>query len=473
MPIAAIHPDSIRPILMQAGMPAAIVDTSSIAEVEDSSASHVFKILLPGGEVFFVKFCEREGARGALSLKHLIPIDDAATRKHAEERHRFIREALKSVVSYRETLVPRPLYFDLSDGAQGALAEYRVPRSNETVLAGTVGTLWQGMKLTHLPTLSSDDSYVWDPIHYAPEQMFACAAALGEFQREMGPFVEQAELEKTLAHEQRSLVGYDRLMQDFTEALALANADVFQTSTAGALQNQFLETVEVPEKYRTLDFHKLIFTAERDRWWTPEIRNTAKALARLGQAEEIARAVRDSDPRLLQCIQYLQDFKPTYAKIEGLPKAIVPQDAHPFNFLRNELDDKITMLDLEDVSMSARFTDLSTVYVYKILRGLIKQNITEAKALALIRAVCDGYNSEVAEPLTEKELSLMTDYNLADFMNHLTQFGIILRQSPNELNAYNLMFSLNEFLAQFELLQQISQKWHSLLESQSFDYIRR
>lgn len=512
-----INPEFIRPLLADAGIPPGIVNECKIDPVPEGSLAITFQVVTPTGEVCFLKFCETEGARGGPFLKHLLPIDHVSMREHSTKRRRFVRKALDHIVThYRSTLVPRPLYFDLSSDSMaiqkskeknGVLAEYRVKRdgakeNTPAVLLEMVGTLWQGLEIDHLPLLSEDRKNVWEPMEYAPEIIFQCNAAIGEFQREAEVFVTKTierkvsnqkgsslevrtKIEKKLEHEQRSFKGYETLMQDFLSALGIVSLDDLdlslqskgeellkalairlQTSgekSVGELQKRFLEGVIIPgndpSKFSSLDFHKLVFTAEREKWWTPEVRSRAKALARLGQVEKIAQVMKTRPGDIITLIQSLRNFKTAYLKLETLTKGMVPQDGHPFNFFRNKKDGKITMLDLEDISMGPRFADLSAVYIFKIVRGFVDQKITEDQAIKLIQASIDGYNSEIASSLTQEELSLMADYVLAVFLNHLPQFGIILRLHEEELNSYNLAMSLEEFLTQFEKLQKIGHAW--------------
>jgi hypothetical protein len=512
-----INPEFVRPILIEAGMPSAVASSCKIEPVPEGSLAITFKIALSDGKVCFLKFCDAEGAKGGIALKHLLPIDDTCMREHAAKRHRFVRKALDYVIANnRATLIPRPLYFDLSTEPmssqkrkerEGIFAEYRVNlnfagANTPTVLPDMVATLWQGLEIEHLPPLSAEEKNVWEPMKYAPEVIFKCTAAIGELQKWAEQFVAETidrkvrcqkgspeeirkKIDQKLQHEQRALKGYDILMQDFLTALGVVDLSQLDHSLKQRgqellqiidhhLQESRAETVcelqqhfrtefpipdEKPEQFETLDFHKLIFVAERKKWWTPEIRNRAKSLAQLGQAEKMARSFENEPNAIIQLIHFLEAFKTTYAKLETLPQAIVPQDGHPFNFFQNQVDGKTTMLDLEDLSKAARFADLSTVYIFKIIRGFIGQMITQTEAAALIQATIDGYNSEVATPLNSEELSLMADYALAVFLNHLPQFGMILRMEEKDLNSYNLAMSQEEFLLQFEKLQKISQTW--------------
>lgn len=53
----------------------------------------------------------------------------------------------------------------------------------------------------------------------------------------------------------------------------------------------------------------------------------------------------------------------------------------------------------------------------------------------------------------------MSDYVVAVFLNHLMQFGNILRLDPQDLNQLNLAFTLDTFLKQLELLLASSKYW--------------
>jgi hypothetical protein len=353
-----------------------------------------------------------------------------------------------------------------------------------------VGTLWEGLDIEHLPLASPEKKDVWNPIDYHPESVFKCTALIGEFQRDAQIFLDNAvarkvtngkgtpdeirtKLAKKLQHEQRALIGYDLIASDFLSVLGsdgdlddlkargweLLESIHSRLDAAGARSVTELQTWFVEEEGAHLPFKEMLFIVEREGWWTPEKRHAAKALDQLRQAEIIARALIDHPERLLELIEALRSFEPTYSKLESLPQAIIPQDAHPFNFFNNLTDGKTSMLDLEDLSMGVRFADLSTVYLFKILRGFVNQKITESQAIDLIRATLDGYNSEATQPLSKDELSLMADYNIGAFLNLLPQFGIILRLSPDELNSYNSAMSLDAFLDHFHLLQQISNCW--------------
>ena len=362
-----------------------------------------------------------------------------------------------------------------------------------------VATLWEGLDIKHLPTLSKDRVNVHDPIDYAPEMIFQCSALLGELERTSTTFLQsfiqtkalqstktssevQRGLEKKLQHEQRYPLGYSFLMEDFLLAVGVSLSGdrktllkrrgeailssiekvcigEFGCSDIDALQNDFLIQHPTTDSSQTDDFSKQVFAGEREGWWTEEEREQAKRLTQLGEAKKMAEAFMTAPDQILDLISFLEDFKETYQRIDTLKKAIVPQDAHPFNFFQNQVDRKVSMLDLEDMSMGVRFNDLSTVIIYKTIRGYIDQKITEEAALALIKAAIRGYNSEASIKLTEEELSIMMDYSIAVFLNHLQQFGVILNLDKKNLCRYNPAFSIESFFSLFNKHRKISKAW--------------
>jgi|GEM_PF-3697789 hypothetical protein len=495
-----VSPAIIQHFLEAGGMPHELSQACEIQPVSEGGLAITFKIESPSG-IFYLKFHEAEGARGGPFLKHLLPINDPEMRVHAEKRRRFVRKMLNSVVAYRSTLIPQPSYFDLQPHPMAiqklkgqVKAELRVegeiypPR-----LSGMVGTLWRGANLQHIPTLSPEKRNVWSPLDYSLANVSLCTATIGELQTQAAIFVEskiqskvaagkgsreevQSKIHSKLQHEQRALIGYERLVDEFFSSLKL---DVASPDRAGHLQafgeqilhqiqgrpsiaesqHQFLASVAIPPGYEEHTFQQLLFIAERERWWTPEERRKGKAIDQLHQAATIAQELAKDPTRVLSLIEELLKFKGVYEELQQLPQAIVPQDAHPFNFFFNEEDRRITMLDLEDLSMGVRFADLSTVYAFKILYGLELGKITKDQANAYLKAAIDGYNSQVASPLSPQELKLMVDYAIGVFLNFLPQFGIILRMNPNELDAYNLAMSLDAFMQQLQLLQRLAVLW--------------
>lgn len=488
---------TVQSILTTAGMPKDLATNCEIEEDKEGNLSVTFKLTFPNQRICFLKFHEREGARGGPFIKHLLPISDESTQKHAEKRRRFLRKVLESIVLYyRPTLVPRPLYFDLSDDSmglektkakQGVFAEFRVGTSIPR-LEGLVGTLWEGLELDHLP-LSVKGASPHDPIHYSPEMVRRCTAGLGELQREAAKVIEEKiqkkegtpetnrlKLEEKLKHEQRSLIGYPQLAKELSDTLGdvetfpmrgkMLIKEIqdqcqieFNDSSIEGCQQKFLHEVTIPEKFRELPFNKQVFLAEKERWWSQESLFKGKRLAQLKEAYYIAQALLNQDQGLLEFVEFLQGFKATYLRMEKLEKSVVPQDGHPFNFFTNREDGKTSMLDLEDLSIGARFADLSTVYLYKILRAYLNKKISKDDATALIHATLDGYNSEASHPLTKEELACIVDYNLAIFLNHFSQIGLSLRRNPNELNSYNLAVTLSDFLSHFNLLRSSSEVW--------------
>lgn len=493
----------IRSILIRAGMPEMLARHCEIERDKEANLAVTFKLVFPDSRVCFLKFHEKEGARGGPFIKHLLPIQDLSMREHAAKRRCFIRKVLESVViHYRPHLVPRPLYFNLEEASialekakakeEGILAEYRVEEPM-ALLNGRVGTLWEGLEIDHLPLLDENQISVWDPICYSPQMIFRCTAAIGELQRECEKALEEViqkkkgtreevllRLEEKLKHEQRALIGYDTLLKDFLSVVGDASVlpitgkrlidkiekectREFGDSSIERLQQEFLKTVTIPPEDKVNAFHKQIFIAEREGWWSVELMYQGKRLAQLGEAFKIAQAFQTRPEEMGACVAFIKSFKETYAKIESLKKSIVPQDGHPFNFFIHRTDHKTSMLDLEDMSMGVRFADLSTVYLYKILRAYIGKKISKETAQSLIEATLEGYNSEVSERLSHEEISLMADYTLAAFLNHLSQFGVILRMQPEELNTYNLAMNLEEFLTLFNQLRKSSEAWNKLV----------
>lgn len=507
-----VQPVVIQNFLQEGGMPSVLSQGCKIQPVDEGALASTFKISSPEG-TFYLKFHEVEGARGAAFLKHLIPLNDLEVRKHAEKRRHFVRKMLDSVIEQRSTLIPKPCYFDLSSQPMAmqklrrekekVVAELRMEGENYPAqLNGMVGTLWKELDIQHIPTLSLEKKDVWNPLDYSLENVSCCTATIGEFQTKAEWFLKdkiqskvqagkgsieqiQEKIQNKLQHEQRDLKGYDSLVNEFLSSLELkisstdlaTDLQVFgqkilnrvqerlsqnQVSSIAEFQNCFLADISFPSEYASCPFQKLLFVAERERWWTSSKRTEGKTIDQLQQAEIIAQELVQDPKRFLSIIEDVLKFKATYEKLKQMPQAIVPQDAHPFNFFINQADGNTTMLDLEDVSMGVRFADLSTVYVFKILRGLIYQKITKFQAIEYLQAAINGYNSTVSFPLSPQELKLMADYSMAVFLNFLPQFGIILRMDPKELDAYNLGMSLDAFVQQFQLLKRISQLWSEI-----------
>lgn len=215
--MACINPESIRPLLIHAGMPPELAKGCAIEPVEEGALAITFKLIAPGGTVSYLKFSEIEGAKGGAFLKHLLPIDQESMREHSEKRRRFVRKALDSVVQHRLSLVPRPLYFDLkptpmseqkAKAGAGVVAEERISSMcEEPLLANTVMTLWAGINITHLPLLAAEMTNVWDSTNYTPESIFECAAALGELQTKTALYLRQV-LERKVEKGKGSPPGY-------------------------------------------------------------------------------------------------------------------------------------------------------------------------------------------------------------------------------------------------------------------------
>lgn len=401
---------------------------------------------------------------------------------------------------------------------QEVFAEYRVnennlPKSFPSLL-GTVGTLWQGLDLEQFKQIPLDHPLsvprreITNPIDYDPEDVFKWTALLGTFQNESQKFLDttlepnpqsvkkrspeelQRRLNLKLRHEQRALKGFDLIMKDFlqslgiidsehveedlkrhgTEVLAKIDARIkeYGASSIEELARRFLEGMSIPKKEAEALFHgegefrirfqHMLFEAESKRWWTAEERKKAKAIDQLAQAEAIAKKLVSDPQRIIDLIGALASFKQIYADLESLPKGIVPQDAHPRNFLRAK-DGSVTMLDLDDVSMDARIADLSNVYLFKILKAAAEGIISKDRALTYIQKALQGYNSGVDQKLTSNELSLLADFSMGAFLNLLPQLGIILRMDPHELDSYNLAMSIDAFLKEFDTHQRISTIW--------------
>lgn len=420
------------------------------------------------------------------------------------------------MIQERSTIVPQPCYFDLESiplaeeknrvSQERVYAELRLGENSYPArIAGMVGSLWKTLPIQHLPLKSPDKLDVWNPIDYAPKEVFLCTAVIGELEEKLTRFVRgkiiskfekgkgsfeeiELKLQNKLRHEQRNLMGYDLLVKKFLFSLGLSFEDLDHlrirlqeegrnilervqekvnnsgASSLSKLKGNFLQDLTLEAKYANLPFQKLLFTAERERWWSAETRREGKKIDQWEQAEAIGKSLIENPEKVEAMIQNILMFQNTYKELESLPQTLVPQDAHPFNIFLNNTDGKTSMLDLEDFSMSARISDLSNVYIFKIIRGLIMGKISEPEAISLIKASLDGYNSEASKPLGEKELRLMADYSKGIALNFLSQFGITLRMNTDELNVYNLAFSLDSFLEAFHLRNQISERWPQLLE---------
>lgn len=412
----AVNIESIGPILAQAGMPREMISCCYIEPVAEGDLAITFKITLSRSKTFFLKFSEIEGAKGGPFLKHLLPINQAEVREHAEKRRSFVRKIFDWVIKYhRPTLVPCPCYFDLRDDSmtlqkakkkEGICAEYRISSTCvEPLLAETVATLWTGLNLAPLP-LAPKKTNIWNVTSYTPETLFECSSALGELQKVAFRYLEickqtklvkgkkslseiSTKIENKLKHEQKALLGYDKILDDFLSALEISElkpleealqykgeklaqlvaekvADLSGSSVA-ELQKKFRDHYLIPTYvpkeeaalYVESPFNKLIFAAERDRWWTLDVRQAAKVLVRLEQADILAHTLKTKPDELTTFIEWLKWFKTTYLSVEACPKGLVHQDPTPVNLQRNLIDGKISLIDLEEVSLDIRFADIS------------------------------------------------------------------------------------------------------------------
>lgn len=508
----SVNIKSLGPILMQAGMPGELVSSSLIEPVSEGCLSITFKITLPSREApFFLKFSEIEGAKGGPFLKHLIPMNQSAVREHAKKRRCFVRKILDSVIAYyRPTLIPRPCYFDLSSDTmkdqkikarERVFTEYRITDSCiEPLLVHTVATLWKGLNLEHFPLSSPEKTNIWDVTSYSPKILFECLAALAELQTQADLYLQTYQaakvakgrnfsdvndkIEKKLSHEQKALLGYHFIRSDFLSSFDLSDLSLIEEalslkgeklahlvnqqiealsgSSIEQLQAQFLDkhpiALEEASKYALLPFNKLIFTAEKERWWSCEIINEAKKLARLEQARAIAESLKTQPKELSGFIQWLLSFEMNYLAIESMPKGLVHQDPSPVNLLRNLDDHNISLIDLEDLSWDIRIADIS-FYIFSVLKAVDSTRIIDDDAFKMIEAILTGYQSQIKTPLSQKELNGILEYRQAMFLNFLPQFGMIVRLADSELDLFNLAMSLDDFFTQFKLHQRVCQLW--------------
>ena len=89
MSIQAIQKDTsvdyIQSLFLKAGAPQKEVDQCDIQRVQEGGLSITFRIEFPGNKICYIKFCEKEGARGGPFLKHLLPINCSHTRETCRE----------------------------------------------------------------------------------------------------------------------------------------------------------------------------------------------------------------------------------------------------------------------------------------------------------------------------------------------------------------------------------------------------
>jgi hypothetical protein len=513
-------PHFIETLLTSGGMPQEMVEHAHIEGVNEGNLAVTYKIDTEG-KVYYLKIGEAEGARGGCFIKHLIPIQDAAANLHAEKRRKKMRKMLENVIkTHRATIAPRPLFFDGSDAMgnqrqkkeQGIFAEYRIPKKLEEIetppkLVGMAATLWEGLEISHLETSSPDKTDVYDPISYTPETVFKTMAACAELQRYGQNYLEReiqrkvaagkgneevvrAKLYAKLQHEQRSLLGFDFLVghllktlslpEDLEEAIqALDDPTQLQQRSQEILQSVAAENNEAlkqslmervapfnrflsKKRLEEMTFQELVFAAEREKAWPPEELLAAKRCIQCDLAREIMTLWTEKPHLLKNLLVFLKNFEPIYREAAQLAQGIVTQDSHPFNLFIHDVDHEISILDLEDLSVSSRITDLATINLFKIMRAVANEEISLEEAQALVQATFEGFNSQASSPLTDREKKIMADYTLAVFLNHLMQFSYILNLNPKDLGKLNLAMALDRFSSQLETLQKSSILWNEL-----------
>lgn len=489
-------------LLKDAGIPPEQLPELRIRASKMGNLSRVYLLESPAG-TSFLKLSDKQGARGGFFIKFL----NRGTWKEQEAgkiRRRQVRHLVSSANRKAgRQLAPEPLCF------KEGVFEYRVPERIGCIpvfsdSVGCIMTRWAEVKGTHVEMLEANGKR-HDPTSYSPETVRKLVHHLWTFQKMAGSALENKDVE-LLIHEQRhpqgwqaistSLLATFGLTQDHLEALKdeeLCSPDVIEAlrskaalkaeeitrallevatrlgvpeeTTLEELSKRFLLqyplestrelNLSITSHVEGLPLQETVFYADREQRWPQEVLWLGRRLSQLIVANELVSDIlHDKARSTLRLLRGLARLEARYERVRHLPHGIVHQDGHPVNFLTDH--DELSLLDLDNISWDVAFSDLSNVYVYKVVRGFVNGKLSKLQTIQLLDAI-------LIPDWVEEHIEEILDSNIASFWNHSRDLADCYELDPIHVNELNVAVTLESFLTELAKREQYDQVYRGEL----------
>jgi len=480
---------ALRKLLSHAGMLSERVAELKFRKSTEGNLCYVYEVT-EGDHRTFLKIADKSGARGGFFIKFLrrgdINEENAGTlrRHHVRWLVPLVNEKMGRDV------VPNPLC--LGEG----VFEYRVPAQIDgsavpEQFVGCVMSHWSAVEGSH-PKLNNPDAKVHDPSSYHVDDIRLMAGLLRDFQTAASPVLkplQEAGKLGELSHEQRRLSGLKEVMnavlgafgmdQNDLEKLGVDGTALQKLSSAAKEQSARLEdevkklsqelfsddshslneicewflerypvgapiklNMAVTSQVDGAPFQEKVFQMEKGNLHPKEAVQLGRRISQLLVCREMVNDILNHDAeKVCALLKGLTSLIVRYERLEKFPMGIVHQDGHPQNFLMEE--GLPAMLDPDDLSYDYAFSDLSNVYVHKIVRAYTAGSIDKEKAIELLNAVL------IPEWVREHGPDIL-DLLVASLWNHAEDLAACFRLDRSVVDGLNLAVTLNSFLEQLE-----------------------
>lgn len=466
---------SIRGLLVNAGMESYRVQCMEILQTDWGNLSRIYFVREAQGNSY-LKISGHSHSKGGFFIKCLGHGD------HEERQAGFMRrQAVRTLLSKINGVTDRQIASQPLCFSPG-LFEYWLPETEQAVM-----TRWTEVLGDHLEPIAPHLKR-YDPISYDPSLIRMISVHLWQFQKLAAHAL--PEDPNLLLHEQRKLLGYPTVAARIRSALGVTEEQIERIGSkeegslvdirqalreraamkadeirdlCEALSNQLavdgasdIQAVAAaflskypprePEKLKVaitshakgVPFQEALFYAERDQQWPAEVIRLGRRIAQIMAADEIVTDILCNEATLtLEFLIRLAQLEARYQRVDSFPKGVVLQDGHPLNFLKER--ETLAILDSEDISFDVAFVDLSNVYVYKIIRGFVDQQISRERCIELLQAIL------IPDWVGDHRPDIL-DYCIASFWNHSWDLAECYQLQPDAANQINLAVTLTTFM---------------------------
>lgn len=462
----------VRGVLAGAGLDSR--QLSDIVRIEWGNLSLVY-LIRSESEPSYIKMSRAAGSKGGFFIKPL-----GCVNQDEQEAGSIRRDLVRRLLSQIDGLVhrsitPQPLSF-----GPGLFEVWVSKSTGELQPERWIATRWSELKGDHLEPLKPDLKR-HDPSSYSPAIIRQISLKLWELQK-----VAHATLTgdlRPLAHEQRQLLGYPRLISSLASAFGVSEQEIrslehspmVQTlrqradAKARAIESachllaqevglpagvgiekiaeKFLQryppqtatplNIPITSHIDSLPFQEALFYAERDGHWPAESVQLGRRISQVMVAQDIVADILENEAmQTLELLSGVAQLEERYRRVEEMPMGIVHQDAHPLNFLVHE--GELAILDPNEISWDVAFVDLSNVYAYKIVRAFEDRKIDEERCVELLQAAL------IPEWIGDHAVHIF-DYCIAAFWNHAMALVDCYSLQPERAASINPAVTLATF----------------------------
>ena len=464
--------DYVKEVVEQAGVPSH--ETASFEENE-----HGLSVTYRTVSGDWIKILPPTRSNGGYLIK---PLRAPQREERSQNRYLVMPWFSKGVnAAANRTFLPECLLFD----ERKEVYKIQIPFGDDVppTLAGRTIVYLKNIEGAPLDCQSEN---IWSPTEYPVETIRSCITALWELQKLGDQWLEENLVRASrLSHEDRELMGYDRVFETVTDSLGISSfskeeiigqgeallaalkkrteeqseqikistaaiarkLDLPEESPSDELAEAFLEKQSphytsaresYEKKWKDVIFPRELFCAEREKLWPEETLHLGKEIAQLQIAEELAQDILENKAALtLKLLKNLCELEGHYRQVDLFPKGVVHQDGHPAQFVKLP-DDQIAIVDIFNISVDVCFADLANNYLYKFVRSYHNEQITEVRALDYIKALL------IPEWVGDHGEHLLS-YNVASLWNHITSITDSYNLEQGAVEDINLAVTLERF----------------------------